>query len=96
MTTTTVKVVKKKSCVLAKFIASIWTRSICQLWAIFPGVEFLRTLSMFKKRREDSSSSIKRRIRRFHVVVVQWTSEKCNQNHDHTCKAVVLFNLSLL
>ena len=33
---------------------------------------------MFKKRREDSSSSIKRRIRRFHVVVVQWTSEKCN------------------
>ena len=51
---------------------------------------------MFKKRREDSSSSIKRRIRRFHVVVVQWTSEKCDQNHDHTCKAVVLFNLSLL
>ena len=51
---------------------------------------------MFKKRREDSPSSIKRRIRRFHVVVVQWTSEKCNQNHDHTCKAVVLFNLSLL
>ena len=50
---------------------------------------------MFKKRREDSPSSIKRRIRRFHVVV-QWTSEKCNQNHDHTCKAVVLFNLSLL
>ena len=58
MTTTTVKVVKKKSCVLAKFIVSFWTRSICQLWAIFPGVEFLRTLSMFKKRKEDSSSYV--------------------------------------
>ena len=39
-------------------------------WASFPGVEFLRAISMFK-------SSIKRRMGRFHVVVVQWTSKKC-------------------
>ena len=29
-----------------------------------------------------STSSIKRRIGRFHVVVVQWTSEKCTKKRD--------------
>ena len=28
------------------------------------------------------SSSIKRHIGRFHVVVVQWTSKKCTKNRD--------------
>ena len=29
-----------------------------------------------------STSSIKRRIGRFHVVVVQWTSKKCTKKRD--------------
>ena len=30
-----------------------------------------------------STSSIKRQIRRFHVVVVLWTSKKCTKKSDH-------------
>ena len=40
---------------LSNLIASIWTRSICQVQATFPGVEFLRILFRFKKRKENSS-----------------------------------------
>ena len=56
--------------------------------ATFPGVEFLRIIFRFKKIKETSSSyvhvlrhvlHIKRRIRRFHVEVVQWTSKKCTK-----------------
>ena len=65
---------------------SIWTRSICQMQATLPGVELLRILFKFKRgrkiRRRMSTSSIKRQIRRFHVVVVQWTSKKCTKKHD--------------
>ena len=39
-------------------IASIWTCSICQMQATFPGVEFLRILFKFKKRKENSSSYV--------------------------------------
>ena len=39
-------------------IASIWTCSICQMQATFPGVEFLRRLLRFKKRKENSSSYV--------------------------------------
>ena len=35
-----------------------------------------------KIRRRMSTSSIKRQIRRFHVVVVQWTSKKCTKKRD--------------
>ena len=45
-------------CVLSNFIASIWTRSICQMQATFPGVEFLRVLLRFKKRKENLSSYV--------------------------------------
>ena len=31
-----------------------------------------------------------RRVRRFHVIVVQWTSKKCNKKAWCTCRAVVL------
>ena len=43
---------KKRICVLSILIASIWTRSICQLQATFPGAEFLRILFRFKNRKE--------------------------------------------
>jgi len=33
-----------------------------------------------------STSSLKRQIRRFHVVVVQWTSKKCNKKRDARAK----------
>ena len=49
---------KKWICVLSNLIASIWTRSICQMQATFPGVEFLRILFRFKKRKENSSSYV--------------------------------------
>ena len=49
---------KKWICVLSNLIASIWTRSICQMQATFPGVEFLRILFGFKKRKENSSSYV--------------------------------------
>jgi len=49
---------KKRICVLSNLIASVWTRSICQMQATFPGVEFLRILFKFKKRKENSSSYV--------------------------------------
>ena len=64
-----------------RLIASIWTRSICQMQATFPGVGFLRILFKFKKRKENSWSYVhvlhKTSNRRFHFAVVQWTSKKC-------------------
>ena len=42
-----------------------------------------------------STSSIKRQIRRFHVVVVQWTSKECTKKRD--ARAELLFwSLNLL
>ena len=51
------KRIKKWICVLSNLIASIWTRSICQMQATFPGVEFLRILFRFKKRKEKHKTS---------------------------------------
>ena len=46
-----------------------------------------------------STSSIKRHIGRFHVVVVQWTSKKCTKNRDcrfaHKTNCFFFFALSL-
>ena len=57
-----------------------------QMQETFRGVEFVKNLFKFKKRKEIrsrmSTSSIKRQIRRFHVVVVQWTSKKCTKKRD--------------
>ena len=76
--------VKKWICVLSNLIASIWTRSICQIQATFRGVKILRILFRLKKMKENSSSYVyvNRQIRRFHVVVVQWTSKKCTKRRD--------------
>ena len=75
-------IAKKWICVLSNFIAFIWNRSIRQMQATLPGVECLMALSMFKQRKEKSTSSIKSRIGRLHVVVVQWTSKKCTKKRD--------------
>ena len=67
----------------------IWTLSVCQMYAISPGVEFLRTLFRFKERKSMFTSSVKRRIRRCHVIVVQLTSRKCTKKRD--ARAELLF-----
>ena len=72
--------------------------------ATFPGVEFLRILFRFKKIKETSSSyvhvlrhvlHIKRRIRRFHVEVLQWTSKKCTKKRDAR-EELLFWSLNLL
>ena len=42
-----------------------------------------------------STSSINRQIRRFHVVVVQWTSKKCNKKRDARAE-LCFWSLNLL
>ena len=42
-----------------------------------------------------STSSIKRQIRRFHVVVVQWTSKKCTKMRDARVE-LLFWSLNLL
>ena len=73
---------KKWICVLSNLITSIWIRSICQMQATFPGVEFLSILFRYQIRRRMSKSSIKRQIRTFHVVVVQWTLKGTLRKND--------------
>ena len=92
-------VAKNEFCVPSNLIASIWTRSTCQMLATFLGVEFLRILFRFKKRKEIrrlmSTSCIKRQIRRFHVVVVEWTSKKCSKERDPRAE-LLFWSLNLL
>ena len=85
-----------------KLIAFIWTRSMCQMQATFPRVEFLRILFRFKKlkkRKENSSSPVhvlhKTAIRRFHVVVVQWTPKKWTKKRDTRAELFFLVFLKL-
>ena len=40
---------KKGICVLSNLIASIWTSSICQMQATFPGVEILKEFIQVQK-----------------------------------------------
>ena len=82
-----------------RYYGWFWTRSICQMQATFPWIEFLRILFKLKKRRKIrcrmSTSSIKREIRRFQVVVVQWTSKKCTKNSDAPAE-LLFWSLNLL
>ena len=43
-----------------------------------------------------STSSIKRQIRRFHVVVVQWTSKKCTKKRDARAELLFCFAIAFL
>ena len=47
-----------KNNVLSNLNASIWICLIFQMQGIFPGVEFLRTLSRFKKKKEKLLSNV--------------------------------------
>ena len=73
------------------YSASILSRAICQMQVSFPGDEFLSTGLKRERtiRRRMLTSSIKRCIMKFYVVVVQWTSKKCTKKHD--ARAELLF-----
>ena len=51
-------VAKNINNVLSNLNASIWICLIFQMQGIFPGVEFLRTLSRFKKKKEKLLSNV--------------------------------------
>ena len=69
-TTTAVKTsLKKWICILSNLIASIWTSSICQMRATFPGVELLRILFKLKEELRKNSSSY------VHVLHKKWNLE---------------------
>ena len=59
--------------VLSNFLASIWTRSVCKMEATFSGVEFLRTLSRFKKR-----NSL--------FQVLRWWGRRESKRHAKSCR----------
>ena len=56
-------VAKKWICIVSNLIASIWTHSICQMQATFPGIEFFSSKRGRKIRHHMSTSSIKQQIR---------------------------------
>ena len=93
------EVVRKWICVLSTFIASIWTAQFvkcrrCRLllelncWGIYAASKS-RERKIHGPRMFTRASSIKLGIRKFHVVVVQWTSKKCTKKHD--VRAELLF-----
>ena len=61
--------------VFSNFSSFIPIRLKCQKWTNFPGVDFLVTALKFRKRKKIRlllfTSSIKRKIRHFHVVILQ-------------------------
>ena len=86
---------------LAFFInAIIPPRPKCYLWVTFPGIEFFETKLKFKGREKKSSlcagltSSKKRRIKKFHVVVVQWRQRNVQKNKDH--KRLIINQIAFL
>ena len=81
---------KKWICATSNFIPLIPTRSICQMMANFSGVEFLKTVSKFRKRSRESLS-------RVHVLDTTWNcsraakARKCTKERC-TCKVVYIYN----
>ena len=71
---------------------------LCQINANSPGVEFLRALFNFRKRKKVHcclvTSSITREIRHFHIVVVHRKARKCTKKCDASAKLLFcLLNL---
>ena len=87
-------------CVFSNLIASIWTRANMPNAGDFSWSWILKGFYSGSKRgrkicRGMFTPSIKRQIRRFHVVVVHWTSKKCTKKRD--ARAELLFwSLNLL
>ena len=61
------------------FIAVIPTLLLCQLQANSPGAEIPSSETGREFRRSSFTSSIKREIKRFYVVVVQWWQKECTK-----------------
>ena len=64
------------------------SENVGKMEATFPRVEYSSSKEK-EKLVVRSTSSIKRQIKRFHVVVVQWTSKKCTKKRD--ARAELLF-----
>ena len=83
----------------ANFIVLVPSRSIRQMLVNFSGVQFLRTVSKFRKRKRKSLScvhfTIKSEIRQFHVVVVQQRQRNV-QKRVMRVQSCCFANLSLL
>ena len=77
------------------------TRLLCQTQASSFWAEFLRTIFKFRKRKKKFScrlfgSSLKREIRNFPVVVVQWRQRNVQKKRDACAELLFcLFNLLL-
>ena len=70
--------------VLSNFIASIWTRSICRMKAIFSWSWILKDFILVKNRCSRPPETL-------HWEVVQWTSNRCTKKVKKawcTCSAV--------
>ena len=78
---------------LSVYIAIIPAHLHCQMQPNPPGVEFLGTISKYSKRKFRRclfTSSVKREIRHFHVVVEQKRAEKCTKKHGARAKFCLL------
>ena len=88
--TKTSRTLKKRIRVTSNFIARIPSRVIRQMRANVFGVEFLRTVSKFRKRKRKLSSCVpalnKREIRHFHVVVGERQLRKNTKKRDAPAK----------
>ena len=82
---------KKLICVLSNLIASTKTRSICQMQATFPGVEFLKTLFNFIQVQKEEGKFVVARPRRslmFKCTKIRWV-------HNYLTRALALITSSL-
>ena len=89
--------VRKKICVLSNLLRVYLDRLNMSNASDFSLSWILKDFIQFQKEEGSrmSTSSIKRQIRRFYVVVVQWTSKKCTKKGD--ARAGLLFwSLNLL
>ena len=87
-------VAKNINNVLSNLNVSIWICLIFQMQGIFPGVEFLRTLSRFKKKKEKLLSNVHVLHKMLHQKVSRHTHavnmKEMNYKAHCTCRAVVL------
>ena len=89
--------VRKKICVLSNLLRVYLDRLNMSNAGDFSLSWILKDFIQFQKEEGSrmSTSSIKRQIRRFYVVVVQWTSKKCTKKGDART-ALLFWSLNLL
>ena len=92
MATATKKSLKKGIRTASNFIALIPTRSIRQMLADFSGVEFIKVCIEVEEKKQTESrcivftSSTNRKIKHFHLVVVQRRQRNVQEKRDASAK----------